>query len=177
MLAPYLEGDRALARAEVEKLILYKGLKSQRDGEAGVVDRSDIAAVSVAGAEAALDQIIDPAFSGDPVSADRAYARALGAGLNPVAVLRVLQRRIDQIDAFHCAGGDAGALARAGAPRFGPPADAFKRSARAWRGRRLDQARGLAFQTERDVIRSGAPAEALVGALLLRLARAAAQTR
>ena len=177
MLAPYLEGDRALARGEVEKLILFKGLADQRGGEAGVVERGDIAAISAAGADAALDQIIDPAFGGDPAGADRAYARALGAGISPVAVLRVIQRRVDQIDLFHAGGGDAGALARAGAPRFGPPADAFKRSARAWRGRRLDQARRLAFDTERQVKRSGAPAEALVGALVLRLARAAAQTR
>lgn len=177
MLAPYLEGDRALARAEVEKLILYKGLKDQRGGVSATVERDDIAAISAAGADAALDQIIDPAFGGDPVGADRAYARALGGGVSPVAVLRVLQRRIDQIAAFHAGGGDGAALARAGAPRFGPPADAFKRSARSWRGRRLEQARSLAFQAERDVKRSGAPADALVGALLLRLARAAAQSR
>lgn len=177
MLAPFLEGDRALARGEVEKLILYKGLNDQRGGQAGVVERGDIAAVSAAGAEAAMDQILEPTFSGDPAGADRAYARAVSAGVSAVGVLRMLQRRIDQFDVFQAGDGDAGALARAGAPRFGPPADAFKRSAKAWRGRRLDQARRLAFDTERAVKRSGAPAEALVGALLLRLARATAQNR
>jgi DNA polymerase-3 subunit delta len=177
MLAPYLEGDRALARAEIEKLILYKGLAGQRGGDSAVVDRADIAAISAAGAEAALDQILEPAFSGDPVAADRAYARAMASGTSPVAVLRLLQRRIDQFEIFHAGGGDAGALARAGAPRYGPPADAFKRGARAWRGRRLDQARRLAFDAERNVKRSGSPAEALVGSLVLRLARAAAGSR
>lgn len=63
---------------------------------------------------------------------------------------------------------------RAGAPRFGPPADAFKQGLRAWRGRRLDQARQRAFETERAVKRTGAPAEAIVGDLLARLALAAA---
>lgn len=177
MLAPFLEGDRALARGEVEKLILYKGLANQRNGEAGVIDRTDIAAVSAAGADAAMDQILEPTFNGDPAGADRAYARAVAGGVSAVGVLRVLQRRIDQFDIYHSGGGDASALARAGAPRFGPPADAFKRGATAWRGRRLDQARRLAFDTERAVKRSGAPAEALVGALLLRLARATAQKR
>jgi DNA polymerase-3 subunit delta len=177
MLAPYLEGDRALARGEIDKLILYKGLARQRPEGEATIERADIAAISAAGAEAALDQIIDPAFSGDPVSADRAYARALSAGISPVAVLRVLQRRIDQFETFHASGGDTGALVRAGAPRFGPPAEAFKRSARAWRGRRLDQARRLAFDAERSVKRSGAPVDALVGSLVLRLARAAAGTR
>ncbi|MFP4519359.1 MAG: DNA polymerase III subunit delta [Oceanicaulis sp.] len=177
MLAPYLEGDRALARGEVEKLILYKGLSHQRGGEPAAVERADIAAISAAGADAALDQILEPALAGDPARADSAYARAMAAGTNPVAVLRVLQRRIDQIDTFHAGGGDAGALARAGAPRFGPPADAFKRAARNFTGRRLDHARRLAFDAERAVKRSGAPAEAIVGELILRLARAGPSRR
>lgn len=177
MLAPYLEGDRAQARREVEKLILFKGLAEQRGGAPGVVERTDIAAISAAGAEAALDQILEPALGGDPARADSAYARAMAAGTSPVAVLRVLQRRIDQIDMFHAGGGDAGALARAGAPRFGPPADAFKRAARNFAGRRLDHARRLAFDAERAVKRSGAPAEAIVGELILRLARAGAPQR
>lgn len=177
VLAPFLEGDRALARSEVEKLILYKGLAAQRGGEAGVITREDIAAISAVGSEAAMDQILDPAMSGDVRAADMAYARGLASGLNPVGVLRMLQRRIDQFDTFHTGGGDAGALARAGAPRFGPPADAFKRAARLWTGRRLDHARRLAFDAERAVKRSGAPAEALVGELILRLARGASSAR
>lgn len=177
MLAPFLEGDRALARGEVEKLILYKGLADQRGGQPAVVERADIAAISAIGSEAALDQILEPALGGDPARADSAYARAVAAGTSPVAVLRVLQRRIDQIDTFHAGGGDAGALARAGAPRFGPPADAFRRAAKIFAGRRLDFARRLAFDAERAVKRSGAPAEAIVGELLLRLARAGAPQR
>lgn len=177
ILAPYLEGDRALARGEVEKLILYKGLSHQRGGEPGRIERDDITAISAAGAEAALDQILEPALGGDPARADSAYARAVGAGTSPVAVLRVLQRRIDQLDMFHAGGGDAGALARAGAPRFGPPADAFKRAAKNFSGRRLDHARRLAFDAERAVKRSGAPAQFLVGELILRLARASAPRR
>lgn len=177
MLAPYLEGDRALARSEVEKLILYKGLADQRGGEPAQIERADIAAISAAGAEAALDQILEPALGGDPARADAAYARAVGGGTSPVAVLRVLQRRIDQLDMFQSGGGDAGALARAGAPRFGPPADAFKRAAKNFAGRRLDHARRLAFDAERAVKRSGAPAEAIVGELILRLARASTPRR
>lgn len=177
MLAPYLEGDRALARSEVEKLILYKGLAEQRGGEPGRIERADIIAISAVGAEAALDQILEPALAGDPVRADSAYARAVGAGTSPVAVLRVLQRRIDQLDTFHASGGDDGALARAGVPRYGPPADAFKRAARNFSGRRLDHARRLAFDAERAVKRSGAPVEAIVGELILRLARAGAPRR
>ena len=177
MLAPCLEGDRALARSEIEKLILFKGAADQRGGAEEVIEAADIAAVSAVGAEAALDSILAPAMGGDPKGMDAAFTRALAAGANPVGVLRMLQRRIDQLEIFHASGGDAGALARSGAPRFGPAADAFKRSARIWSGRRLSQARRLAFEAERSVKRSGAPAEGLVGQLLQRLARVRASNR
>lgn len=177
MLAPYLEGDRALARSEIEKLILYKGTADQRGGEPAVVEAADIAAVSAVGSEAALDAVLEPALGGDPAKLDLAYGRALASGANPVGMLRMLQRRIDQLDVFHASGGDAGALARTGAPRFGPAADAFKKSARIWSGRRLGQARRLTFEAERSVKRSGAPAESIVAQLLQRLARAGASKR
>ncbi|MEO1039060.1 MAG: DNA polymerase III subunit delta [Pseudomonadota bacterium] len=177
LLAPLLEGDRMLARGEIEKLLLFKGLATQRGDEPATITREDVTAISAAGAEAALDQAIDPALSGDPASADRGYARALASGSNAIGVLRALQRKIEQIDLFHSLGASDAALARSGAPRFGPPADRFKQMARLWSGGRLDQARAMAFKTERDCKRSGAPVEALTGALLLRLARAAAQSR
>ncbi len=88
MLAPFLEGDRALARSEIDKLILYKGLADQREGQDDVITRQDIADISAVGSEAAMDQILDPALGGDIRAADAAYARGLSAGLNPVGVLR-----------------------------------------------------------------------------------------
>jgi DNA polymerase III subunit delta len=171
-LSAILEGDRQLARSEIEKLILYKGLKDQRQGD-DTVTGEDISAVCASGAEAALDQVIDPAMLGEAEAVDRGYARAMESGISPVGILRALQRKIDQIDTVQTADGDPGALARAGVPRFGPPADRFQRTARLWTGRRLEHARALAFETERAVKRSGAPAEALVGALLLRIAKGA----
>jgi DNA polymerase-3 subunit delta len=99
ILAPYLEGDRALARAEIEKLILYKGLADQRGGEPAMIEAADIAAVSAVGSEAALDAILEPGASAViPARTDLSYARALAAGANPVGVLRMLQRRIDQLE-------------------------------------------------------------------------------
>lgn len=173
---PLIEGNRQLARAEIEKLILYKGTFEQR-GAPDVITREDIAEVCAAGGDAALDQVVDPALLGDPVSADRGYARALGSGLSPVGVLRALQRKIDQIDVAAQAGNDPGALARAGVPRFGPPADLFRQQSRLWTGRRLEHARKLAFDAERAVKRSGAPVDAIVGELLIRIARGAQSAR
>lgn len=172
---PRLEGDRALARGEIDKLILYKGLRGQRAEGDDTVTLEDVEAIAADQGEAQMDAVIEPALLGRLAEADKAYVRSVSAGGSPVAILRALQRRLDQIGVVQGSGGDDAALARSGAPRFGPQADAFKRQVSLWRGRRLDHARQLAFQAERDVKRSGSPAEALVSELLIRLARGAAQ--
>lgn len=171
---PRLEGDRALARSEIEKLIVYKGIGDFRVGS-DTVEIEDVEAVAAGQGEATLDTIIVATLIGEVADADNAYARALSGGSNPVAVLRALQRRIDQIGSAQAAGGSDHAIARTGAPRFGPQAAAFKRQLGLWSGRGLDHARQLAFDTERAVKKSGAPAEALVGELVLRLARGASK--
>lgn len=173
---PRLEGDRALARGEIEKIILYKGLADQRQGD-DLVLLEDIEAISADQGEAALDEIVNSVMSGEQKSADSAYARALSGGGNPVGILRALQRRLDQLGAAQAAGGSDMAIARTGAPRFGPQAAQFKQQLSMWRGRRLDAARQLAFETERSVKSSGAPAVALVGDLVLRLTRGAARMK
>lgn len=170
-LAGFLEGNRELARSEIEKLILYKGF----DG--GEVGLDDLAAISTDSAEAALDKVVDAALSGHVEETDLHYQRALDSGTSPVGIVRALQRKIDQIERYHQLGGGEGALARAGAPRFGPPAQRFQAAARLWSRARIARARDIAFETERSIKRSGAPAEALAGETLLRLARAAAGIR
>lgn len=170
-LAGILEGDRELARSEIEKLILYKGF----DG--GEVTLDDLAAISTESAEAALDKVVDAALGGDIGETDAQYQRALESGTSPVAIVRALQRKIDQIERYHQLGGDQNALARSGAPRFGPPAQRFQAAARLWNRTRIAKAREIAFSTERNIKRSGSPADALAGETLLRLARAASPAR
>ena len=174
---PRLEGDRALARGEIEKLILYKGLAGQRDPDDNQISLADIEAVAADQGEAQMDAVLEPALLGRLAEADKAYIRSISAGGSPVAILRSLQRRLDQLGAVQAAGGSDAAMAKAGVPRFGPPANAFKQQMSVWRGRRLDHARQLAFDAERQVKRSGSPAESLVSELLLRLARGATQMR
>lgn len=174
---PRLEGDRAFARGEIEKLILFKGLRNQRSEEDSTVDVADIELIAADQGDAALDAIIGPVLDGELATADSAYVRALGGGASAVGVLRALQRRLDQIGSVLAAGGDENAIMRSGAPRYGPQAAQFKRQLGLWRGRRLDAARQLAFDAERAVKRSASPADTLVGDLLLRLARGAARMR
>ena len=174
---PKLEGDRAMARGEIEKLILYKGLRSQRADDDQEVSLLDIDAVAADHGDSALDAVIGPLFDGDLKSVDSSFARAMSAGIGPVAVLRAVQRRLDQFGIAHANGGNDAAIARSGAPRFGPQAAQFKRQMGFWQGRRLDAARELAFDLERQIKRSGSPSEALTGELVLRLARGAARAR
>lgn len=174
---PRLEGDRALARGEIEKLILYKGLRNQRGEGDDEISAADIEAVAADHGDSALDGVIAPLFDGDVTDLDKAMTRAISSGMSPVAILRAMQRRLDQFGVVHAAGGNEAAIARSGAPRFGPQAAQFKRQMGFWQGRRLDAARQLAFDLERDLKRSGSPSEALIGELALRLARGAARAR
>lgn len=174
---PRLEGDRAFARGEIEKLLLFKGLRSQRSEGNDTVELDDVEMIAADQGDAALDAIIGPVLDGELTVADSAYVRALSGGASPVGVLRALQRRLDQLASVAAAGGSDVAMARSGAPRYGPQAAQFKRQMSVWRGRRLDAARQLAFDAERAVKRSGSPADTLVGELLLRLARGAARMR
>jgi DNA polymerase-3 subunit delta len=174
---PRLEGDRAFARGEIEKLILFRGLKSQRALGDDRVELSDVEMIAADQGDAALDAIIGPVLDGSPTIADSAYIRALGGGASAVGVLRALQRRLDQLGSVAAAGGDETAIARSGAPRYGPQAAQCRAQLQIWRGRRRDAARQLAFDAERAVKRSASPADTLVGDLLLRLARGAARMR
>jgi DNA polymerase III subunit delta len=169
-LLPTLEGDRARARSEIEKLILYKGLANTRaDGDATEVTEDDVLACTVGSADAEMDSIIDAALSGQTALVDDIYHRALSAGRSPIGVLRALQRRLDQIAESQSGGGVQGAQ-RLGAPRFGPAASSFSRQCNLWRGAALESARDAAFNIERAMKHSGAPIDALGGDLLLKLA-------
>ena len=166
---PLIEGDRGVARSEIDKLILYKGPKGLREDGNDVVTLADIEASAAAGGEAALDRVVQTAMSGQVKAADDSWARARAGGASGVGLVRNIQRRIDLLSEAKSGGPDA--AMRLGAPRFGPAADAFKQQAAIWSDRALDQARQAAFEAERQMKRAGAaPAELLGGELLLKLA-------
>lgn len=168
-----LEGDQALARQEIEKILLYKGMDQNRDSDESVITTEDISSVSSNGSDVQLDAIIDTALLGQIGQSDANYARALESGLSAIGLLRVLQRRIDQIEMAREAGGGDIAIRKTGAPAYGPPGERFKRQLKIWSPGRLEHARRLSFEAERAVKKTGAPVNALVGQLLQRLARGA----
>lgn len=166
-LLPRLEGDRALARSELDKLILYAG-----DQEAPLTD-ADIDAV-IAGAEPAdLDAIADAALSGRTAEADAAYERALEAGASPVSLCRAVQRalaRLETVKALSAESGVEDALNRARPPVFGPRRARVKAQLNLWSERRLAAAAARVFETERALKHTGAPDHALCGRMVLAIA-------
>ncbi len=167
-LLPQIEGDRGIARSEIDKLILYKGPKDTRASGEEEITLADVEVCAASGGDTALDRVVETALSGDVKLADGSWSRASAAGASGVGLIRAIQRRIDQLLEAKAGGPDA--AMRLGAPRFGPPANAFKHQSSLWPERALVQARQAAFDAERAMKRSGAVPDLLAGDLLLKLA-------
>lgn len=165
---PQLEGDRALARAEIEKLILYMG-----PGSAEPITPADIDAISAGAEPVELDDVVDAALGGDVEGADRAVGLAASAGASAVGVVRALQRRLYALHAadaiYRKTRSTAEALKTQRPPLYGPRQTAFLNQLKIWSGR-LDGAIAEALRTETRLKASGPADETLLGRLVLALA-------
>ncbi|MGH7117871.1 MAG: DNA polymerase III subunit delta [Acetobacteraceae bacterium] len=157
-LVSRLGADRALSRAEVEKLALYVG-------RGGTVDLASAEAVVGDVAGLSLDDALFAATEGHVAMADRALERALAAGATPVAVIR----------------GGLAHLGRLQRKELRPPLtfrrrDSFARALGLWPAPALARALEDFFAGEREAKRTGVPDGVLCRHLVLSLARAAART-
>jgi len=80
-----LGADRALSRAEIDKLALYAHGKS-------LIDESDVEAAVGDAAELALDRIVMAAASGQAAAALAECDRSVASGESPQSVIAALQR-------------------------------------------------------------------------------------
>jgi DNA polymerase III subunit delta len=85
MLLARLGADRALSRAEIDKLVLYAHGKS-------MIEESDVEAAVGDAAELALDRIVMAAASGRTAAALAECDRSVAAGESPQSVIAALQR-------------------------------------------------------------------------------------
>lgn len=85
LLLARLGADRALSRAEIDKLALYAHGKT-------VIEESDVEAAVGDAAEQALDRIVLAAGSGQVAAALAECDRSVAAGESPQAVIAALQR-------------------------------------------------------------------------------------
>ena len=175
---PLLEGDRALTRGEIEKMILYKG-DGMTPGE--MVSMDDIRNVAAGGQVASIDDIIQSAMSGDVDACDYAYRTAMAGKMNSAVILRSLQRHITRLLEAHAhmSSGDSieSAMRSLRPPVFRMQERAFMGQVRKWRQTMLQKVLSQSLEAERQVKTAGSPADAIVGRLLLALGTYAARQR
>lgn len=173
---PRLEGDRALARSEIEKLALYKG-----PGSPEPITVEDVDAIASGAEPVDLDDIVTTILGGDVPGADRAVGLALTAGVNAVAMVRALQRRLYQLhaaaDVYEQRRDAEAAMKGIYPPLFGPRRAAFKVQLSIWSGARLADAIAETLRTETRLKSTGAADATLISRLALALAGQARRAR
>lgn len=175
---PLLEGDRILARNEMEKMILFKGYGETPDARISVEDVKMVAA----GAQAAsIDDIIMSAMNGQTAKCDDAFKRAIAGKVNIAIILLSLQRHITRLleAAAHMQAGDRpqSAMKALRPPVFRMQERNFLNHLQTWPMKALHSALSETLTAEQQLKSAGAPSEAIVGRILLTLAGFAAKRR
>jgi len=175
---PLLEGDRILARNEIEKMILFKGFGEETGAKITVDDVKTLAA----GAQAAsIDDIIMSTMSGQTLKADDAFKRAIAGKVNIAVILLSLQRHISRLieAGAHVSSGDRpeSAIKSLRPPVFRMQERTFLSQLRIWPTRALQNALSETLTAEQQLKSAGAPGEAIVGRILLTLAGFAEKRR
>ena len=167
-LSAHLGGDRQLSRRELEKLALYKG------GEPGPIELVDAQACVGDSAALSVDDLAYAVGGGAAAAADRALARSLQEGVQPVAALRAVSRHFQRL---HLVVGlvESGlplddASKRLRPPLFWKAAPAFRAQAAAWSPAALARALARLLEAEADCKSSGAPEATICARALLEIA-------
>jgi DNA polymerase-3 subunit delta len=167
LLIDRLGADRALSRAELQKLALYAA------GRASVLPADVEAAVGDA-AELALDDVALSAAAGDRAAALAACAKSLAAGESPQSVITAVQRHFLRLHRLVAALEDGRPLEEAMRQLRPPPLfkqkDALERQCRRWSRPQLEVALGRIFATARQARQTGALDTTLAEKLLFELA-------
>lgn len=164
-----LGGDRGVSRAELDKLVLYKGPGG------GQVTLDDVVACIGDSAAGSLDDVAFAVGDGDAAALDRVLDRGLQDGANPVGLLRAVARhflRLHQAGVALAGGGDADRAVRS----LRPPVhfrqvERFARQLKRWNSAGLSAAIDRLLEAEMACKRTGAPAEALMRRACLEIAQ------
>lgn len=171
-LVAHLGGDRLLTRAELDKLITYKGAP-------GEITLTEASACVGDTAALGLDDLAMAVADGDDAQAQRVLDRLLRSGTGPIPILRGVSRHFQRL---HLAAGAmaGGASADQAVGGLRPPPIPKHRArltaqARRWDTARLGQALDLLLEAEGDCKGFGPPPEVTCARALLRLAQGARQ--
>ena len=172
LLISRLGADRALSRAEVEKLVLYARGKSR-------IEEEDVEAAVGDAAETALDRVVLAAASGRAAEAVRECERCVAGGESAQGVIAALQRhflRLHRLRSGYDAGQSLEDLMRAlkPAPHFRQK-PAIEQQAREWSLASLNGALARIGEVAKAARLSSALESALAENLLLALGALAKQ--
>ena len=162
-----LPPDRGVAKAEIERLILFLGPHAGRSTD--VPELQDFLGVE---AEASLGRAADDAFGGRLAEAQAALAGAgLPSGSAPAAVRAMGYHlgRLRRVLTAHESGAELKSAARA-AGVFWKEEREFLRQARAWTLHHLDSLQSEVLAADQSCKHTGAPAELLAERLALSIA-------
>lgn len=173
LLVSILGEDHGLSRAEIDKLILYKGPKSLRTGSASI-SLDDVRASLVDGLGDALDDTAGACADGAPQRLAKALHKAAAAGASPIGLLRAIQRQFARLKAagdFMEAGDSAAAaMKKLRPPVFFAEQRAFENRLYKWRGAKIENALRMLVDAELEAKTTGAPQREIVERAALRLA-------
>lgn len=179
-LASRLGEDRGITRSEIEKLILYKGTKDQRDGPETVTLEDVRTALAESNADATFE-IVDLALTGETPRLSEALFRARGAGVSLYGVMRILQGKMLRLLTVQEAVGRGepreAAIKALRPPVFYGEQRSFSRALSAWPLPRLRHAVRDILEADLSAKQTGMPEAQMLERALLRLSMMAGRAR
>lgn len=173
-LAESLQGDRQLARRELDKLIAFAG-----DGP--TISAVDARACVGDSAEQSVDDALMAVASGRVDEADRVLQKLWAEGVNSITVLRAAQRHFGRLHIARTAIESGASIDKAIStlrpPVFFKMQTPMRQQLRIWSPSALAKALERLMETEAACKQTGAPAELLTGRALFGLAIQAARAR
>lgn len=167
-----LGSDRALSRAELEKLALFMGIEKH-------ITLSDVENLIGDTAGLALERVAEAALGGAASDCDRHFRRAMESGATPIAVIRVLLQRIEKLYRASLERDNGrsikDAIGNLRPPVFWKDRTQYEAQLQRWNTPMLSRALDLALEAELECKSSHIPAEEACERALLRLAMAAAR--
>lgn len=171
-MAANVVGDRAVARSEVEKMIIYMGGRRNIDVEDAIACVGNSASLS-------LDQLSKAVASGQFAEAERVLMNVMSEGMPAVTILRVLQTYFTRLMLTKTRvekGEDIEIAMKKLRPEvFWKNKDAFMSQVRVWSLLQLEQAISLLMSVEARCKTTGSAPETLCSRAVLSLSQMASK--
>jgi DNA polymerase III subunit delta len=171
-------GDRAVMSQELEKLALYLDAAPERPTEGNM---AAFDAISAGNGEGELSRLIDAVMDGQPALAAREMAVLEEEGVDGIALIRAMNKRVQLITRFaaEVASGQSveNVMERAGKSLFWKDKMPVQRQLKRWAPARLATAADRLLAAERAIKAAGSAGTIFAASELITLARVAQRRR